>query len=274
MKKILLPADFSGPGQASLNFAADLAQRTGAELIVQDFSAAGRPETSAAPPATDPSATELPELTYWRSIHPDLTVRVEPAETPLDEAVPDACRQHQPDLVILGAISHRVNEGVLSQSLSRTARRSEYPVLVVERPVELPLQRILFVSDFSEPEMAVFERILSLVGLYNPEIHLLYVKNSQYFDMPIILAESVMRDFEDRASSFRTHSHVIQQNSISGAVGKFVKELDIDLVALGNQPRSLFYRLFTEDVLSGILHDTDTPVLIVPRFEAEEKTEE
>jgi nucleotide-binding universal stress UspA family protein len=274
MKKILLPADFSGPGQAGLNFAADLAQRTGAELVILAFSHADQAEAVGESSSTDPQAAQPPELTYWQSIHPDLAIQVETTELPLDEAIIAACDRHQPDLVILGVISHRVNEGVLSEKVSRTARRLEYPLLVIEKPVTLPLRQVLFVSDFSESELAVFERVLSLVGRYDPEVHLLYVRNSQYFDMPLILANSVMRDFEDRAIPLTTHVHVSQHNSVSEAVGAYTKEADIDLVALGNQPRSLFYRLFTEDVLAGILRDTDTPVLIVPRFKAEEKDQE
>jgi nucleotide-binding universal stress UspA family protein len=274
MKKIVLPADFSGPGQAGLSFAADLAQRTGAELIILDFANADQTEASDESPHDASQATQHPELTYWQSIHPDIAIRVEPTDLPLEAAITAACDRHQPDLVLLGVISHRVKEGSGSKDLARTTRRLAYPLLVIEKPVTLPLRRVLFVSDFSESEMAVFERVLSLVGRYDPEVHLLYVRNSQYFDMPLILAKSVMRDFEDRAMPLTTHLHVSQHKKVSDAVAAYIKEADIDLVALGNQPRSLFYRIFSEDVLSGIIRDTDTPVLIVPRFEAAEQEAE
>lgn len=267
MKKILLPADFSAPGQAALSFAADLAQRTGAELIIQEYPvpASAESEPAEAPPV------EHPELTYWQSIHPELTIRIERTTELLDEAVPKACAEHQPDLVILGAMGTEVDKGILTESLAHTARHLEFPLLVIDKPAHLPLRRVLYVSDFSEPEVAVFEQMLTLVAAYNPEIHLLYVKNSQYFDMPLILAKNVMRDFENRAVSQTTHSHISQSDTVADAVTEYVAKLDIDLVVLGNQPRSLFYRLLTENVLAHVLRGTDTPVLIIPRFGAEER---
>ena len=261
MRKILLPADFSGPGQAALHFAADLAHRTGAELIVQEYAVSATADSAEA----ESPAPEHPELTYWRSIHPELTIRVIRAEDVLDEAVPAACAEYEPDLVVLGAIGTQVDTGILNENFAKTARHLAYPLLVVDKPPHLPLRRVLYVSDFSEPELDVFERMLGIVGVYEPQIHLLYVKNSQYFDMPMILAENVMRDFENRAVSLTTKSHIAQGGSVSQAVNDYIAELDIDLVVLGNQPRSLFYRLLTENVLANVLWTTDTPVLIVPR---------
>lgn len=262
MKRILSPADFSAPGQAAMQFAADLAERTGAQLLMREYVT---PAAEAVPRGNPASEPESGTLRYWVATHDQLDIQVDRVETTPEKDLLAICQEEGPDLVVLGATGTSIEPGVLSDQTARLARHIECPLLVVERPARLPVRRVLFVSDFSEPEADVMRKILSLIGVYEPEIHLLYVKDSQYLDMPLILAESVMRDFEDLAVPLSCHSHVAQGGSVSAAVSDSISRLDIDLVALGNQPRSLLYRLLTEDVLARVLRDTDAPVLIVPR---------
>lgn len=257
MKQILVPADFSGPGQAALQFAADLSERTEARLLVRDYPVAARRD--------DDALSHEGPLQYWTRTHEQLPIQLERIEAAPAQDLLASCRRENPDLVVLGATGSRIESGVLEEGTAYLARHIECPLVVIEKPARLPLRRVLFVSDFSEPEAAVFQRALSLVGVYEPEIHFLYVKNSQYFNMPLILAKSVMGDFADLAVPLACHSHVTTGGSISQAVSERVQSLDIDLVVLGNQPRSLLYRLLTEDVLARVLRDTDIPVLIVPR---------
>jgi nucleotide-binding universal stress UspA family protein len=225
-------------------------------LPVADTPAAGAPA----------SPDHQSELAAWQAAHPQLRVQVDRIAKSVEEGLPLACHREQPDLVVLGATGTYLDAGVLGESTAQLARHLECPLLVIEKPPRLPIRRVLFVSDFSKPEAAVFQRMLSLIGVYSPTIHLLYVKHSQYLNMPLILADSVMRDFEELALPLDCHSHVGHGGNVSNAVNKYIDSLDIDLVVLGNQPRSLFYRLITEDVLARVLRHTDTPVLIVPRY--------
>ena len=141
MKTILVPVDFNPLATAALHYAAQLAQQSGATLIVMyadtfeppaEFTAEQTGTVAAS--IADSRRRTAAELERYAHVHVPETVAV---QTEVREALPvegilAAIEEHRPDLVVMGTHGRG---GIVRLALGSTAdavmRASDRPVLLV-----------------------------------------------------------------------------------------------------------------------------------------------
>lgn len=143
MKKILVPVDFNPLASAALRHAAQLAQETGAELIVMyadtfeppaEFTS-GQAETLAASieESRRRTAEELERYAH-EHVPETLAMQTEVREALPVEGILAAIEEHQPDLVVMGTHGRGALSRLMFGSVARAVlRATNVPVVTIDR---------------------------------------------------------------------------------------------------------------------------------------------
>ena len=143
MKTILVPVDFNPLATAALHYAAQLAQQSGATLIVMyadtfeppaEFTAEQTGTVAAS--IADSRRRTAAELERYAHVHVPETVAV---QTEVREALPvegilAAIEEHRPDLVVMGTHGRGALSRLMFGSVARSVlRTSNVPVVTIDK---------------------------------------------------------------------------------------------------------------------------------------------
>ena len=143
MKTILVPVDFNPLATAALHYAAQLAQQSGATLIVMyadtfeppaEFTAEQTGTVAAS--IADSRRRTAAELVRYAHVHVPETVAV---QTEVREALPvegilAAIEEHRPDLVVMGTHGRGALSRLMFGSVARSVlRTSNVPVVTIDK---------------------------------------------------------------------------------------------------------------------------------------------
>jgi nucleotide-binding universal stress UspA family protein len=135
--------------------------------------------------------------------------------------------------------------------------------LVVKQPIEnVNFHNIVFASDFSLNEKVVFERFLDFIkGFSNPEIHLMAVNTTSFFNQPQFLLRDAMSEFKKMASDVRCTLHIESHFNVETGVEHFAHSIDADLIVISNYQRNKLKRLFAGSTVEALINHSKIPVL-------------
>ena len=143
MKTILVPVDFNPLATAALHYAAQLAQQSGATLIVMyadtfeppaEFTAEQTGTVAAS--IADSRRRTAAELERYAHVHVPETVAV---QTEVRQALPvegilAAIEEHRPDLVVMGTHGRGALSRLMFGSVARSVlRTSNVPVVTIDK---------------------------------------------------------------------------------------------------------------------------------------------
>ena len=268
MKTILVATDFSAEAHHALHLARQLAQHTGAGLILLHVV---EPPGATSPITAESLAAAREQLTALRTS----TLAAEPGvplRTLIETGEADACIREVAaaqgaDLVVVGTQNHGMMKRlVLGTHTKRLVRRASRPVLAVKHLVpDFGGNRLVFPSDFSaEAEQAApgLQRVLALFP--QAVLHLLHV----------VAPGAPRGDIQERIAGFiqrhglaRATPAVVEAPSRAVGIRRFAESTAADLVLLATHGRTGFGRLLQASVAEEVAAKALPPVLTF-HFEA------
>ena len=287
LKTILLPLDGSTLAERALTYAAVLARRCEAKIVLLE---AVQAHTL---PGVDPSNAQV-ELTnraeeYLKTAAGRLGADGITTETHVyyDDpvhAILDAARRHQADLIVMsthgrGGLGRMLYGSVADQIL----RRATMPVLLVPSivehtwPAEGPLS-LLIPLDGSELAAEALQSAdlltesfgskLTLLRVVQPAVYPLYGEGYAYvpFDQDAELADA-RQYLEDQAARLgETGSRVDTQVAVgepARVIGEIAREQNVDVVVMATHGNGGLSRLILGSVATATLRHTTAPLLLV-----------
>jgi nucleotide-binding universal stress UspA family protein len=287
LKTILVPLDGSTLAERALTYAAVLARRSNAKIVLVE---AVQAHTL---PGVDPSNAQF-ELTngaeaYLKSKSDRLDadgIRAE-AHVCYDSpvcAILGAAERQQADLIVMsthgrGGLSRMLYGSVADQIL----RRSKIPVLLVPSIVEhawppdgplsllVPLDGSELAADALQPAgllTELFGARLTLLRAIQPAAYPLYGEGYAYipFDEEAELAEA-RRYLEDQASRLGESGGRVNTKVAVGeparVIGEIAREQDVDVVVMATHGHGGLSRLILGSVATATLRHTTAPLLLV-----------
>jgi nucleotide-binding universal stress UspA family protein len=186
LRNILFATDFSPAAANALPFAAEIAQRFGANLFAVH---ARTPENYALPvteiwPATqallDEQINQLKQTLHTR--FPGVRSEVLLADGGVCAVVEAAARQKNADLIVVGTSGRRgIGKFILGSAAEEILRRARCPVLTVgpyspsDPPREARFKRILYATDFGDAAPAAAAFAVALAQEHQAHLVLLHV---------------------------------------------------------------------------------------------------
>ncbi|MBS1542419.1 MAG: universal stress protein [Bacteroidetes bacterium] len=276
MKKILVPTDFSPCAEYAAETAIDIAERANAEVLFLHL----QPET--------PEPVHVPHTGGWspHNVH-DQNMEMGSARHALDQWVAKATHRgveassalavskggewiedylspYKVDMVVMGSCgASGIKEIFLGSNAQHVARHSNVPVLVVKKKTEtLPFRNIVFVSDFTTDLIKPMERIIDLVTMTKANLHMLYV-NTPYHFRETHEIESQMKRFTHQIKGITPIAHIYNGYNEESGIRQFVKDHNIDLIALTTHGTTGFLRMLKHSIAEELVNHEDVPVMVI-----------
>lgn len=268
--RILVPTDGSGPANAALEYAGEIAATEGATVHV----------LYVIDPEADPDAADdvVADGRKWAG-ETDSPVIDEVHTGEPETAVLEYATTHDVDAVVMGTRGRSgVGRLLLGSVTESVVRNADVPVLVVRGASEVrrryPLERIVVPTDGSEHADAALECGLDVARHHDAIVHVLSVvdvtpagiddRNDLRLERLESHAKGVVADAVEAAESGGLEAAgEVRYGSTDREIGAYADEVDADLLVMGTHGRSGVDRLLLGSVTERVLRTATAPVLTV-----------
>jgi nucleotide-binding universal stress UspA family protein len=264
MKNILVPTDFSACAKNATYAALDLAMSHHATLHL--ITVLNNDGTNASEAAQQKHNAEI-LMMEWKEIAAEkrVNIKTEYASGNLIECIRQYIQEHHIDFVVMG--SHGVSgkqEYFIGSNAQKVIRAIHSPVLIIKKKLaSIRIHKVVFASNFNTTDKEPFQYLLNFVAPFHPEIHLLQINTSGWFNEPYPLVKEAMDDFKAMCGQLDCKVHFHRDWTIDAGIRHLSEGIGADLVAISNQQRHPLKRIFTGSNVEALVNHSDIPVLSI-----------
>lgn len=254
MNSILVPVDFSDCSKYALDAGMALATSRDSRLHLVHVLEKGESRESAEIALRELLPT-LPKVDVELAILGDTTVK----------AISAYVAQKGIDLLVMG--SHGASgkqEYFIGSNTQKVVRSVHCPVLVIKEPIpQLQFEKVVFASNFNDSEKTAFLHFKNFVKHYLPEIHLVHIQTTSFFEAPMIINQASMKEFAELARPMVCKKHLFQDLSVERGVRVFAEEIGADLIAISNYERHPVRRMLRGSKVEALINHSSIPILSI-----------
>jgi nucleotide-binding universal stress UspA family protein len=277
MKRILVPIDFSKTAVIALDTAADVARKSGAEVIllhvieeVEDlnFNTDGQISSGISGEEKlfmlkliEKSKKQL-EKVVKDPKYSDITVSGELKLGSAFHNIKDIITDHKVDLIVMGTSGHtKLEEMLIGSNTEKVVRTSKAPVLVVnKKPATTNFKNIVYASSMGKDE-EVFSRIVKRTQqIYSSTVHLVRINTPGDFQRDTVVKD-FMEKFAKKLGLKNYTINVFNDLSIEEGIIRFADYIDADLIAMATHGRTGFAHVLAGSVAEEVVSHAKRPVL-------------
>ncbi len=287
-KKVLIPIDFSDYSIKACELGINYADKVGAEVMIMH--AYFSPYFPSAIPLGDSISFHVNEeetvkhiLDRVQNDMDELCVllqkKMDTGELPqvkfdytLREGLPEEeiisySREYRPNLIVMGTRGKSQKDMDLIGSVTgEIIEVNRVPVLAI--PENVPFKdlgaakNIAFATSFNQRDLIAFDQFMELIKDYNFHIHLFNISTSKN-EWNEIRLTGVREYFQKQYPEANISYTVLADGDLLLAIEKFVRDKQIDVIALSTYRRSILARMFNPSIARKMLFHTDTPLLVM-----------
>lgn len=276
MEKVLVPTDFSKVAQTATDVAADIAKRSGAELIVlhvveeaTDVSFNVEGEAS-----IGDFENKLFTIKLLEKSKAQLAAVVEPLKasnikvrselrvgTPF-HGMRTIITDQNVDLVVMGTAGHsKLEEMIVGSNTEKVVRHAKCPVLTVnQKPETTNFRDIVYATSMSEEE-EVFSRIVKRTQeIYKSTVHLVRINTPGNFQRDAVV-KKYMEDFAKKLQLKDFTLNIFNDVTEEEGIVYFADSISADLIAMATHGRTGFAHVLAGSIAEDVVSNAKRPVL-------------
>ncbi len=272
MKTILVPTDFSAISANSADYAAEIAKRAKAKIVL--FHAYHVPVVTSDVMVIAPALDELEAdaLNKLRNLKNEMlkkhgdTLNIDLACVwgfGADE-INSYTKENKVDLIVIGTHGAGfVSERLIGSVTTALIRSSNCPVLAIDNKVKfIEPKRIAFACDYLETESKeTFTLFKELVNLFRSHVYVLNVINKKDFVPTVKEAVSDFIDLENSFDDVEHSLHYIHDKNIVEGINEFVTDKKMDMIVMIPRKHSMLQNIFHEPNTKRMAFHTNVPLL-------------
>lgn len=269
INKILFPTDFSENASKALNFAAEVAQFTGADLHLLHAQHVPTVDVQDAAMVLDTAMYELKEIS-----ENDISALKEMVErkyflknvtTEVEfgfarDLILAKATETNADLVIMGTKgSSDIIDNLLGGVTTNVMKNIRQHLMVVPSGAKFhKFTKIAFASKLEPEDVSKLDWFVEFTQLFNPELHLIHFigKNKE------------LNQSQKEVISKMAHTHnqiimeVVEGDNAAVAIEDYINAEKIELLAMRAGERGFFEDLFHKSVTRHVAMHTETPLIV------------
>ena len=271
MKKILVPVDFSEASENAAVYAAEIAFRANASLML--FHVFHIPMVTTDVPMILPEWQEIEKeamdkLDVLRAklnteVSSEIKIATKCKTGLATDQILDFANEQKPDLIVMGMQgAGYLSEKLIGSVTTGFLRYSKYPVLVINTEVKFKTPKRILLAYDNEPieKQKVLQPLHSFAKLFHSKLYILNVVQEENHVPPVTEVVNnlqISRTLEDmNPEVFYTEN----SDTVEG-INEFVDEHKMDMVVLIPRKHSWWENLIQEPVTKKIAFHTKVPIL-------------
>ena len=273
MKTLIVPTDFSPTATNAMNYAADMAVRIDASLLL--FHVYQMPVSVSEVPVVLISVDELKQqaeksLDKLKADLEHITSGKVKIYTeaklgnPVDE-LEEVCKKIKPFAVVMGSIGHASVERAIFGSTTLTAiKHLTYPVICVPKGTEYGngIRKIGFACDFKKVVITTpTSTIKNFVKEFNAELHVLNVDhNNRHFKADTPEQSALLHE---ELNELHPSYDFIEHEDIEDGINEFAEKNNLDLIIAIPKKHKLLEGIFKPSSTRQLIFESHIPVMCV-----------
>jgi len=277
MKKILVPTDFSKPAVLATEVAADIARKSGAELILLHVVEG----------ASEGSFNIEGEATYsgdWQDKIFTLKL-IEKAKKQLEKATNDTklsdvkvrtelkmgspyhgmnaiISERKVDLVVMGTSGKSdLEQAIIGSNTEKVVRHAHCPVLTVHnKPIRKEFKNIVYATSMEKDEEIFSKIVRRTQQLYDATVHLVRINTPGNFQRDAVV-KKYMQDFAKKLQLKNYTINVFNDVSEEEGIVYFADSIEADMIAMATHGRTGFAHVLAGSIAEDVVSHSRRPVL-------------
>lgn len=288
VKKILIPVDFSDYSIKACELGINYAYQAGAEVMIMH--AYFSPYFPSAIPMGDTLAYQVNEEESVQNVLKRVQIdmenictlinrKIQSGELPkvkynyvLREGLPEEeilayCKEYRPTLIVMGTRGKSQKDMDLIGSVTgEVIEVNKVPVLAIPENVRFndlgEAKNVAFATSFNQRDLVAFDEFMDIMKGYDIRIHLFNISTSKD-EWNEIRLTGVREYFQKQYPDADITYTVLADGDLLLAIEKFVRDKQIDMIALSTYRRNILARMFNPSIARKMLFHTDTPLLVM-----------
>lgn len=288
VKKILIPVDFSDYSIKACELGINYAYQAGAEVMIMH--AYFSPYFPSAIPMGDTLAYQVNEEESVQNVLKRVQIdmenictlinrKIQSGELPkvkynyvLREGLPEEeilayCKEYRPTLIVMGTRGKSQKDMDLIGSVTgEVIEVNKVPVLAIPENVRFndlgEAKNVAFATSFNQRDLVAFDEFMDIMKGYDIRIHLFNISTSKD-EWNEIRLTGVREYFQKQYPDVDITYTVLADGDLLLAIEKFVRDKQIDMIALSTYRRNILARMFNPSIARKMLFHTDTPLLVM-----------
>ncbi len=275
MKKILYPTDFSETAENAFIFALQIADHLGASIIT--LHAFARPDISNFNlPDTLREVYESIDLDVFENYEDEVPILRDiaidngyyhvPMVHVLEEGAPVSAilrtaNKNKVDLIVMGTTgAGRMEKFFFGTVSGKVLEEAHCPVVVVPATAQFDgiIDNIAVATNFTDEDATLIEALRKFREIMGCHLHIVHINTDQSKE-----PNGQLKSFCERwPNDKKITPHVISHPDINEGLETFVKDQNIDLLALLSHKRKWFEELFDRNRAKEISYQHSIPLLV------------
>jgi nucleotide-binding universal stress UspA family protein len=276
MKKILVPIDFSEPGNWAVEVATAMAKKMHAQVTLL--------HVVEVPGSQSHDEGQVYNFSDWED--KPFSLKLIEKNNELLSAAADGLRSqgiqvkaelrigspfhgirtiitdHKADLVIMGTIGHsRFEEVLMGSNTEKVVRYSKCPVLTVHhRSANINFKKIVYATSMSEDEKDFAQVLREIQEIFGSEIYMVRINTPMNFRADTEVRQH-MDNFAKKLHLKNYTLSVFNDHSEEKGILHFASSINADLIAMATHGRTGFAHVLAGSIAEDVVNHANGPVL-------------
>jgi nucleotide-binding universal stress UspA family protein len=277
MKKILVPTDFSKPALLAVDAAADIARKSGAELILLhvvegasegSFNIEGEATYSGdwedkifTLKLIEKAKKQLTKLAADSKLA-DIKVRQELKMGSPFHGMNAIISEKKVDLVVMGTSGKSdLEQMIIGSNTEKVVRHAHCPVLTLHnKPIRKEFKNIVYATSMDKDEEVFSKIVRRTQELYNATVHLVRINTPGNFQRDAIV-KKYMQDFAKKLQLKNYTINVFNDVTEEEGIVYFADSIDADMIAMATHGRTGFAHVLAGSIAEDVVSHSRRPVL-------------
>jgi nucleotide-binding universal stress UspA family protein len=277
MKKILVPTDFSEPGNWAVEVAASIAKKMYAQVTLLHIVELPSAESFNVEGQVDNFSDWEDKLFALKLIDKSKQLLSEAAESLRNQGITvnTALRigntfhgirtiitDQKADLVIMGTLGRsRFEEILIGSNTEKVVRYSKCPVLTVHhRSANINFKKIVYATSMSEDEKDFAQVLREIQEIFGSEIYIVRINTPMNF-RPDTEVTELMDIFAKKLHLKNYTLRVFNDHSEEEGILHFASSIGADLIAMATHGRTGFAHVLAGSIAEDVVNHASRPVL-------------
>jgi len=270
INKIILPTDFSTSANKALEYSILLCQKTKAHLSILHINQIALIDASMPPESYQLFVSEIEKFVDEgfeelknKLKNTAISYSLESKYGFISDEICDYSEAENADLIVMGTTgASGLNEILIGSNCASVIGRSSIPCMAIPANANLKdFEKIIYATDYNEPEFPAFSRLLYFAELFNAEIDVVHVEseNDHYFN-------SENNFFKKNKSTIqypKINYTNLPEGKTADVINQYIADNNADLLVLAKHNRNFFERLMHRSLSKKMAYHIHLPLLIL-----------